>query len=87
MRLRNGVVLSELDGEGVILDKVSGRYLSLNESGLRILKMLLAGQSNESVIVRVVSETGAERARVEREVVAFRENLLSEGLLEEQSRR
>ena len=86
MRLRDGVVFSEIEREAVIIDTNRGRYLSLNESGSRVLHMLLGAKNLREVVRKVIVETEADPATVEADVTMFRDKLLNEGIIETSER-
>ena len=71
LELCHDIVLSQLERGAVLVDKENGRYLSLNESGLRILKYLREYGSVEEVADIVAKQTSADRSVIIRDIEKF----------------
>jgi len=75
------VVFRPVAGEAVILDLVSQRYFSLDETGTRMWQLLADSGDPVQVVEALLSEYEVERAVLERDLAALVETLLAEGLL------
>jgi len=56
VRIRDGVLFQELNGEAILLDSKAGIYFGLNDVGTRIWKLLETGKSLGEIIPLLVSE-------------------------------
>jgi len=84
MRLReDGVTWQEIDGELVILDLVSSKYLTTNGSGAFVAKLLQEDRSAEDLTTALVTEYGVDRAVAARDTEAFLAELRRRELLVE----
>ena len=87
VRLAQGVVSRELDGEMVLLNLTTGVYFGLNESGTAMWK-LLAELKNPSRIVDALAEDfQASRLQLEEDLSAFLAALREKGLIEDEDTR
>lgn len=84
MRLRtDGVTWRELDGETVILDLKSSKYLKTNATGTTLLKRLVEDCSREDLIVALADAHGIPREQAAADTDGFVEMLRERKLLVE----
>ena len=75
------VLLQELDGETVILDIQSGRYLGLDAVATAMWKQLLETQSVDAAVRGLVGEYDVAEARLRSDLEAFVARLVDEQLI------
>lgn len=75
-------VSSDLGGEVAILDLAGGVYYGLDAVGARVWELIQKPIGVDQVQVTILEEYDADRARVERDVLAFLQRLADEGLVE-----
>lgn len=61
----------DLDGEIIVLDLESDRYLSVNRTGARLWRALESGTTRAELVDGLVGAHGVERSTAERDVDAF----------------
>jgi hypothetical protein len=84
MRLRrHDVSLRELDGETVLLDLATSRYLVVNGSGTVLLGQLDEGSSRAGLVAALVDEFAVDEGTAGRDVDAFVDALRELGLLDD----
>lgn len=84
MRLRRrDVSVRELDGETVVLDLATSRYLVVNGSGTVLLGHLDGGKSEAELVDALVAEFAVDQATARRDVHAFVGSLHELGLLDD----
>jgi Coenzyme PQQ synthesis protein D (PqqD) len=81
LRLSPDVVFRDLEGEVVILDLARGRYFGLNPVGTRVWALIDAGTPVDRIVATVAGEYDAERAQIERDVLALIDELSLRGLI------
>ncbi len=69
------------DGNIVVLDLRTSRYLSLNRSGATLWTRLADGASATELVEQLISRYGLATARAEQDVTAFLDALRSRDLL------
>lgn len=84
MRLRDShISWRELDGEAVVLDLETSKYLSVNSAGTVLLRRLAEGDCSRAELADVlVSEFGIPQEQANADVERFVTNLTSRGLLD-----
>jgi Coenzyme PQQ synthesis protein D (PqqD) len=75
-------VSSDLGGEVAILDLAGGVYYGLDEVGARIWELIQEPIAVNQIQATIVEEYEADQIRVERDVLAFLQRLVDEGLVE-----
>ncbi|CAM3596041.1 PqqD family protein [Smaragdicoccus niigatensis] len=84
IRLRpTDVALTELDGEVVLLDLQSSRYLSASGTGVVLVRLLQEGSSEEQLVSALTARFDVDVPTATTDVRAFLNDLRSRGLLEE----
>jgi hypothetical protein len=84
MRLRrHDVSLRDLDGETVLLDLATSRYLVVNGSGTVLLGQLDEGSSRAGLVAALVDEFAVDEGTAGRDVDAFVDALRELGLLDD----
>ena len=76
-----GLVIRETAGEVLVHDPASGKIHILNESGALVLRACDGTHSIEAIVDQLVAQTGAERARVTRDVVTACDAFRAQGLI------
>jgi len=64
VELREGVTLERVDDEGIVVDTIKGRYISLNRSALEILDALLGETDLDSVLTRLSEQFDVSREKL-----------------------
>ena len=82
-RRRKGVDFTVMDGEAVLVEPKSGRYLSMDPVATRIWEILEETGDPEAVIERMLEDFEVEEARLRGDVHALLEECMQLGLLEE----
>lgn len=80
---QDGVVSQYVDGELLILDTATARYLTLNATGARLWADLAAGTTVDGLQGLLQSEFGAPPEEAERDVQEFLDSLRALSLLVE----
>ena len=70
-----------IDGEGVLLNQKTGKYLGLNAVGTRILEMIQEGLRTEQITEKLAELYQVDRATVRRDVEKFLEQAAKHDLL------
>ncbi|HEY9054554.1 MAG TPA: PqqD family protein [Rectinemataceae bacterium] len=83
LKIRKGVMVSEVDGEAVLMDQSSGKYFGLNATAYSMLKAIADSGSAEAAIASVCAEYDAPAETVRADCLALIESLKSKGILED----
>ena len=75
------VLISNLQGESVILNLDSERYFGLDDVGTRFLSVLTTSDSIEAAYNTLVTEYNVDGAVLRNDLLALVENLVNQGLL------
>lgn len=75
------VLAREVEGEIVILDLTTQRYIGGNRSVTVLWPLLEAGASREQLITALIEKFSIERAEADRDIAAFLDSLEEFGLL------
>ncbi|MBI4219104.1 MAG: PqqD family protein [Chloroflexi bacterium] len=75
LRLADGVLYQQLDGEAVLLNTRSGQYFGLNEVGARIWDGVTAGKSMAEVLEQIRTEYDVPAERLFADILKFLESL------------
>ncbi|MFC5701753.1 lasso peptide biosynthesis PqqD family chaperone [Cohnella faecalis] len=76
-----GNVVSDMDGEKVMLSVSNGKYYNLGEIGGRIWDLIASPISIGQVVNLLLEEFSVDRAECERHVLVFLEQLSAEKLI------
>ncbi len=76
------VLVQEMDGESVLLHVGTGEYFGLDETGCAMWTALTSSPSIQAAFETVLDTFDVEHARLEADLTALIEQLLSHGLLE-----
>jgi hypothetical protein len=76
-----GSVSTDVSGEAVILNVVSGHYFGLDVVGARVWALVQQPVPVKDIRDALVSEYDVDRAQCERDVVALLQELVAEGLV------
>jgi len=79
---KSGNILSDMDGEKVMLSVQNGKYYNLGEIGGEIWERINESISVSELITRLVAEYEVERNECQEQVITFLEMLLNEDLIE-----
>lgn len=77
------VLAQEIDGETVLLDLGSESYFGLNEMGTLIWRLLLKGETTESIAERIVNEFEVTEEQVFMDMEILLGQLSEAGLIAE----
>ncbi|MFJ7934431.1 lasso peptide biosynthesis PqqD family chaperone [Sporosarcina sp. NPDC096371] len=78
---QSGNIVSDMDGEKVMLSIQSGKYYNLGEIGGEIWELLEEPTSIEKLVTTLQSRYDVEQAECEEHVIAFLTQLLDEDLV------
>ena len=78
-----GNIVSDMDGEKVMLSIRNGKYYNLGEVGGRIWELMEHPIKVERMVAILMSEYEVEQSECEQQVVSFLELLLKEGIITE----
>lgn len=82
----DGVLISRLQEESVILNLDSERYFGLDDVGTRFLSVLTSSESIEAAYDRLRDEYDVDPQVLRKDLLALVENLLDQGLVIRQIR-
>jgi hypothetical protein len=77
----DGVLISHLQEESVILNLESERYFGLDDVGTRFLTVLTNSESIEAAHQQLAAEYDVDPEALRHDLLALVENLLDQGLL------
>lgn len=84
MKLRSsGVSWREIDGEMVILDLASSTYLTTNETGTVLMRLLTEDRDIDTLAATLMTEFDISREQAVQDVEQFVRMLAQNGLLEQ----
>lgn len=78
----DGVLLQEIAGESVILNIHTERYYGLDSTGTRMWAVLTTSMSIQEALEVLIEEYEVDRVTLMRDVLAFVQDLLANGLLQ-----
>lgn len=82
VQVPEGVLISKLQDEAVILNLDSERYFGLDDIGTRILTVLTNSESIEAAYESLLAEYDVDRTVLRQDLLALIENLLQQGLVQ-----
>ena len=82
VRVPDGVLVSQLQEESVILNLDSERYFGLDDVGTRFLSVLTTADSIDAAYQSLAEEYDVDREALREDIVALVENLLQKGIIE-----
>lgn len=82
VKVPDGVLISNLQEESVILNLDSERYFGLDGVGTRMLSVLTTSDSIEAAYGVLVEEYDVDRHALRDDLAALVENLVAQGLVE-----
>lgn len=82
VQVPEGVLISNLQDESVILNLDSERYFGLDNVGTRILTVLTNSDSIQTAYESLLEEYEVDRAVLRADLVALIESLLQQGLVQ-----
>ena len=82
VRVPDGVLVSQLQEESVILNLDSERYFGLDDVGTRFLSVLTTSDSIDAAYQSLAEEYNVDREVLREDLVALVENLLQQGIIE-----
>lgn len=80
-----GHLISDMNGEKVMMSIQSGKYYNLGAMGSVIWERLSSGQTVEQLIEQLQAQYEVQREECEAQVLAFLQQLHQEGLVQLQS--
>ena len=81
LRVRDGVVFKELDGESVLLDLRSGTYFGLNDTGTCLWQGLSELQTVDTAVCRLLETFEVDLATARADAIRLIELLVEKQLL------
>ena len=82
VQVPEGVLISKLQDESVILNLDSERYFGLDNVGTRILTVLTSSDSIQSAYESLLAEYDVDHTVLRQDLLALIENLLQQGLVQ-----
>jgi hypothetical protein len=82
VQVPEGVLISKLQDEAVILNLDSERYFGLDDVGTRILTVLTNSESIEAAYESLLAEYNVDRTVLRQDLLALVESLLQQGLVQ-----
>jgi hypothetical protein len=82
VQVPEGVLISKLQDESVILNLDSERYFGLDDVGTRILTVLTDSGSIEAAYELLLAEYDVDRTVLRQDLLALIESLLQQGLIQ-----
>ena len=82
VQVLEGVLISKLQDEAVILNLESERYFGLDDVGTRILTVLTNSDSIEAAYESLLAEYDVDRTVLRQDLMALIESLLQQGLVQ-----
>jgi coenzyme PQQ synthesis protein D (PqqD) len=82
VKLRDDVLVADVDYGRALLDQVSGEYWNLNATGALVVQTLLSGGTPEEAARALSDEYGADLKTTSRDVQELIDALTSSGLIE-----
>lgn len=84
LKLReDAIAWREVDGETLLLDLATSKYLSINPSATILWRLLAAGTTREALVDALVAEYGIDSSQASEDVDAFLEDCTARGLVVE----
>ncbi|WP_163544376.1 PqqD family protein [Occultella kanbiaonis] len=83
---RDGVTWREIDGEMVILDLKTSKYLTTNRAGTTLVRLLAEDRSTGDLTDALVTEFGISTDQAAGDVATFVDSLEQWGLLQDAAR-
>ncbi len=80
LRPKANLLMTEVEGEAVLLDLDSSYYFSLNETGTHIWRSIELGQTEADIVDSIVAQWDVTRDEAARTVAEFMDMLEKEGL-------
>ncbi|WP_154795465.1 PqqD family protein [Occultella kanbiaonis] len=80
---RDGVTWREIDGEMVILDLKTSKYLTTNRAGTTLVRLLAEDRSTGDLTDALVTEFGISTDQAAGDVATFVDSLEQRGLLQD----
>lgn len=81
IKQKQGNIVSDMDGEKVMLNIPNGKYYNLGEIGGAIWELIKEPNSMENLITTLLSEYEVGKIECEKHVISFINELYSEGLI------
>lgn len=78
---QKGYVVSDMNGDKVMMSIETGKYYNLGQTGGRIWELLVGGNTMSGVVAVLSSEYTVEQATCQLQVEQFMNTLLKEGLI------
>lgn len=84
IRIAKSVTYGSVVDETMIVNSENGAVLRIDECGSKIWKLIYDGVPKEGIISHFVSMFPAQKKEIEEDVNSFFEELMKEGILEEE---
>ena len=81
VKIPDGVLISDLQEESVILNLDSERYYGLDSIGTRMLSVLTSSDSIEAAYQTLAQEYDVDRQVLKKDLLELVDNLIAQGLL------
>lgn len=78
----DGYLVSEMNGEKVMLSIENGKYYNLGQNGGRVWELIASPVSIPDIVKQLVTEYEIEPGACEKEVCHFLQQLAAEGLIQ-----
>jgi len=81
LRVESTIVTRESGGELVVVLPEKGKFVVLNATGARVLRLSDGARALREIADTIAAEFGADLARVESDVLRFAQSLIERGVL------
>lgn len=82
IRVPEGILFQDLDGEAVLLNPKSGKYFGLDETGTRMWEFLAEHGQVEAALRALLEVYDVSEERLQDDLRRFVDSLVAQGLLE-----
>lgn len=82
VRVPDGVLISRLQEESVVLNLESERYFGLDDVSTRVLSVLTSADSIEAAYASLLAEYDVDGQVLRQDLLALVESLLQQGIIE-----
>lgn len=79
--LCSGVIITEIDGESVLLDSASGQYFGLNDTGTQILNLIKNQQHYSKICEKLTSKYPNNDSNINEDVCELITQMLDKQLI------
>lgn len=79
--IAKNIIITELDGESVLLDSTKGQYFGLNQVGSFIIKEIRKGQSFDAIHSLMAQHYAIDESTAKQDLIELLNQLLEQNIL------